>query len=336
MVFKRLYRSPRVGGALRVGAFLAVANFALTAISLPRARAAAEEALKQGGLSLLQQLGPQLVGEPQVATINGQRMSLASKVTTLGVDQVLGRVEQYCHDNSGGLAQELTAMPSSAAALQTLPNGLRDPAAWLTARQTATDGSAGQVACVARKDSGGGLKGLTDRLLAFTDTGDLAELGDARYVVARRDQKAGNTLILAMWTDGSFNVPAMFPETGDAPGSDSLHVPRPPASRRVLTAEIAERPYALRMYDTKQTHAEVLSYYEQQMGQRGFRRHELPPTDASGELDLNQHVRAFSKGGAAVIVVTNDTPGDETGVSLIEMGSLGFAQATARIEGPLE
>lgn len=336
MALKRLFRSPRVRGVLRVAAFLAVANLTFTAIALPQARANAEEAVKRSGLSLLQQLGPQLVGEPQVATINGQRMSLASKVTPLGVDQVLGRVEQYCHDNSGGLAQELLAMPTSAAALKKLPNGLQDPSAWLTARQTGKDGSAGQVACVARKDSGGGLKGLTDRILAFTDSGDLAEIGDARYVVARRDEKAGNTLVLAMWTEGSFNIPAMFPDAGDTPGSDSPHVPRPPEARRVLTAEISDHPYSLRMYDTNKSHAEVLEFYEKQMQPRGFHLIELPPTEATSELDLNEHVRTFNKGGVAVIVVTNDTPQDQTGVTLIEMGSMGFAQATARTEGILE
>jgi hypothetical protein len=332
MVIKRLYRSPRVRGALRVAAFLTVANLTVTALSLPQARANAEEAVKRSGLALLQQLGPALVGEPEVAVINGQRMSLASKSTPLGVDQVLGRVEQYCHDNSGGLAQELQALPGTAAGLAKLPSGLRDPSAWLTSRQTAGDGKAGQVACVARKDSGGGLSGLMDRILAFTDTGDLSKLGDARYVVARRDEKAGNTLVLAMWTEGSFNIPAMFPETGDTPGSDSRYVPRPPASRRVLTAEISDHPYALRMYDSDQTHADVLKFYEQQMLPRGYQKHELPETDASGELDLNDHVRAFSLNGVAVIVVTSQTPQDKTGVSLIEMGSLGFAQARARVE----
>jgi hypothetical protein len=330
MVLKRLYRSPRVRGALRVGAFLAVANLTLTAFSLPQARASAEEAVKRGGLALLQQLGPELVGEPEIATINGQRMSLGAKVTPLGVEPVLATFEKYCHDNSGGLAEELSSMPATAGALEKLPSGLRDPSAWLTARQTATDGKAGQVACVARKSTGGGLQGLMTRILAFTDSGDLGELGDARYVVARRDEKAGNTLVLAMWTEGSFNIPAMFPETGDAPGSDSRHLPRPPASRRVLTAEISDHPYALRMYDTKKTHAEVLKFYEQQMRPRGFRQHELPATDASGELSLNDHVRAFSKDGVALIVVTSDTPEGQTGVSLVEMGSLGFANATAR------
>ena len=87
------------------------------------------------------------------------------------------------------------------------------------------------------------------------------------------------------------------------------------------------------MYDTRKAHAEVLKFYEQQMLPKGFRQHELPVTEASGELDLNEHVRAFSKDGVAVIVVTTQTPDEQTGVSLIEMGSLGFAKATARAEG---
>jgi hypothetical protein len=333
MVLKRLYRSPRVRGALRVAAFLTVANLTVTAIYLPQARANAEEAVKRGGLSLLQQLGPALIGEPEVALINGQRMSLGSKTTSLPVDQVLGRIEQHCRERSGGLSEELRAMPGGAAALEKLPSGLRDPSAWLTARQTAADGKVGQVACVARKDSGGGLRGLVDRIGAFMDSGDLGDIGDARYVVARRDEKSDSTLVLAMWTEGSFNIPAMFPEHGDAPGSDSRYAPRPPASVRVLSAEITDHPYALRMYDTPQTHAQVLAFYDEQMAPRGFTRHELPPTEASEVLDLNENVHAYSKGGVAVIVVTNVTPEGQTGVSMIEMGSLGFAKATARATG---
>lgn len=335
MIFKRLYRSARLRGSVRALGFLALVNLTFTAFALPQARANAEDAVKRSGLALLEQLGPSLVGLPTVATINGQRMSLASKMTPLGVQEALGRFEQHCRDNSAGLGDELKALPAAAAALDKLPEELRDPSRWLSSRQLSTDGKAGQLACVSRKTSGGGLQGLLQRITAFTETGDLAELGDARYVVARRDEKSGQTHLLAMWTEGSFNIPAMFPDSGDAPGSDSRNVPRPPGSRRVLTAEISDHPYALRMYDTDKSHAEVLGYYEQQLAPRGFRRSALP-TATDSELDLNDHVRAFSKDGVAVIVVTNQTPAEQTGVTLIEMGSLGFAKATARVQGPFE
>jgi len=327
MTWKNLYQSPRLRGCLRVLAFLASANLIATAFMLPQARANAEDAAKRSGLALLQQLGPALVGPPQVASINGQRMSLASKLTPLGVGDVLERFEQNCREHSADLARELAAMPEANRALGTLPADLRDPSRWLSSRQLAKDGKAGQVACIARRDSGGGIKGLVDRVARFATTGDLAEIGDARYVVARRDEPSGQTHVLAMWTEGSFNIPAMFPDQGDAPGSDSRYAPRPPDARRVLSAELDAQPYALRMYDTTRSHAEVLSYYEKQLDARGFRISPLP--DGSPELDLNDYVRAFSKDGVAIIVVTHQTPAEQTGVSLIELGSLGFVKATA-------
>jgi hypothetical protein len=97
---------------------------------------------------------------------------------------------------------------------------------------------------------------------------------------------------------------------------------------------MAHRSYAIRMYDTTRTHAEVLSYYERELDSRSFLSHALP--HASAELDLNDHVRAFSKDGAAVIVVTTQTPAGQTGVSLIELGSMGFSKASATPEGIFE
>ena len=334
MIFRRLSQSRRVRGTLRVLAFFGSMNLALSALTLPQARAAAEEAAKRSGLELLEQIGPALVGPPEVALINGQRMSLASKSTPLSVEQVLERFGQHCREHSAGLAGEIAALPNGAAALAKLPEELRDPARWLTSETIAQDGHAGQIACLARRGSGSGLKGLVERVLSFTESGDLAEIGDARYVVARRDPASGQTHVLAMWTEGKFNIPQMFASSGDAPGTDSEHVPRPPDARRVLSAAMARRSYALRMYDTQRTGEEVLSFYERELAPRGFRLHLLPRQSA--ELDLNDHVRTFSKDGVAVIVVTTRTPADQTGVSIIEMGSFGFSKASATPEGIFE
>jgi len=334
MDWNKLYRSRRIRGTLRVAAFLGSANLAFSALSLPQARAAAEAALEQNGLELLQRIGPALVGPPEVALINGQRMSLASKLTPLSVDQVVERFGEHCREHSAGLAAEIAALPKGMAALEKLPAELRDPSRWLSSETIASDHKAGQIACIARKDSGGGLGGLVKRVLAFTESGDLAEIGDARYVVARRDDASGQTHVLAMWTEGKFNIPEMFTNSGDAPGSDSRDVPRPPEARRVLSAELAHRAYSIRMYDTQRSNEEVLSYYERELTPRGFLGHPLPY--GSAELDLNDHVRAFSKGGAAVIIVTTQTPAELTGVSVIEMGSLGFAKASATPEGIFE
>lgn len=324
-----LLKHPKLRGSLRVVTFLAALNLAFTASQLPSATASAEEHVKQGGLRLLEQLGPSLVGAPAVASINGQRMSLGSKLTPLGVEEVLERFEQHCQQQSGGLREELGRLPAALAGAA-LPESLRDPSRWLSSRQMAADGKAGQLACIARPNDAGGLRGLYQSALAFAETGDVGKVGEARYIVARRDEASGQTHVLAMWTEGSFDIPSMFPEQGDVPGSDPTGVPRPPAAKRVLSAEIAEHPYALRMYDSERSHAEVLDHYARGMRARGWRQHHLPPNDAG--FDLNEHVSAYSRDGSALIVVVQQTPREKTGVTLIEMGSAGFVHTAVKEE----
>src|SRR3954469_8443859 len=115
MNWKRWHENRKVRGTLRVAAFLGCANLAFSALMLPQARAAAEEAVKRSGLELLEQIGPALVGAPEVALINGQRMSLASKMTPLSVEQVIERFGEHCREHSAGLANEIAALPKGAA-----------------------------------------------------------------------------------------------------------------------------------------------------------------------------------------------------------------------------
>ena len=319
----RLPLGKKLKGVLRVALFLACVNVLATALYLPRARAAAEKFAVSRGLAVLRQLGPQVEGSEQAMSINGQRMYLASRVTPLPLDQVLGLFEHSCQVNSGGLSQELGQLPTAIQGVA-IPAQWRDPSRWFTLREE--DGDAGQVTCFVRQNSPGGLRGLIARLATFARSGDLAELGDARYVVAQRDRGSNLTHVLALWTEGHFNVLSMFPASGDAPGADSTEVPRPPSSVRVLSAEAPDRPYALRMYDSSLGASEILSSYSQQMQSRGWARLDLPRT---GEIDLGQSTRTFTKAGRAVIVVVNTTPEEKSGVNLIELGNAGFAVVEA-------
>lgn len=313
----------RLKGALRVALFLSCVNLLGTALYLPRARAAAEKFAVTRGLQVLTQLGP-LAGESEQAmSINGQRMFLASRVTTLPLDEVLELFEQDCRANSGGLAEALGKLPAQLHGAD-IPEQLRDPSRWLTLRQQ--DGPAGQVTCFVRSDSPGKMKGFLARLAAFAKSGDLSELGDARYVVAERDEAAKLTHVLATWTQGQFNPLQMFPPSGDAPGADSSVVPRPENSVRVLSAETPDRPYALRIYDSPRPPAEILSYYTREMRVRGWSLLEV--SGATG-VELARAARTFTKDGRAVIVVVNTTPEERSGVNLIELGSQGFAAARA-------
>jgi hypothetical protein len=324
MQFPRL-TSKKLRGVFRVALFLACVNVLVTALYLPRARAAAEKFAVSRGLAVLKQLGPLVEGSEQAMSINGQRMFLASRVTPLPLDQVLGLFERDCQANSGGLSQELGQLPVAAQGVA-IPAQMRDPARWFTLREE--DGRAGQVTCFVRTRSPGGLRGLVARLATFAKSGDLAELGDAHYVVAQRVEGSNLTHVLALWTEGHFNVLQMFPASGDAPGADSTAVPRPPNSVRVLSAEAPDRPYALRMYDSSLSASEILSSYSQQMQSRGWARLALPK---AGEIDLDQSSRTFTKAGRAVILVVNSTPEEKSGVNLIELGSAGFATVQAEL-----
>jgi hypothetical protein len=206
-----------------------------------------------------------------------------------------------------------------------LPERLRDPANWLSHRRDATPKEAGQIACFAPRNKLGGLQGLLERMAETLDTGDLQHIGDMRYVIARPAEN-GRTLVLVMWSEGSFNIPAMFPESGDSPGSDPAHAPRPPAAVRVLSAEIKDHPMAYRMYDSDKSYGEVLKSYADEMAARGWVRQGLPA--APEDFDINDRVSVFAKDNAAFIVVTNDTPQDKTGVTLIDIGTRGFAETT--------
>jgi hypothetical protein len=161
------------------------------------------------------------------------------------------------------------------------------------------------------------------------DSGDVGQLGDMRYVIARRDEKSGRTHVLAMWTEGAFNVLKMFPQRGDAPGTDPVRFPRPPQSRRVFSARIEGHDHSIRMYDSGATPQAVREHYARFMRESGWNRNELAMPQGD-ELDLNEHVQAFSKDGAAFLVVVHETLEEKTGVTLIEMSGSGFATTALR------
>jgi hypothetical protein len=301
----------RLRGAVRVAAYAACLGLLGVALSASLGRAEARERLGRAGLELLEALGPRFVGEPQAVLINGQPMFLASKLVADDVAGVLDGFEQYCTRDA----------PKSAGPLGA------DPYTWLRSRLENTDGSEGHIACLVPREPVHGLPRLLERASAFAHSGDLAELGEVRYAVARRNSESNSTHVLTMWTEGAFNVRAMFTEEGDAPGDDPADLPRPRAARRVLSARLANHPYSLRFYDSEASHASVLDGYAEDMAARDWSALTLP---ARGHgHDMNQNVHVFVRDGRAVIVTVSDTPAGKTGVSLLEMESTGFVRGSS-------
>jgi hypothetical protein len=319
-----------LAGGLRMLVFFSVATAVCLFFALRTARAEGEKRTRELGHKLLTQLGPLVLEKPATVRINGQRMFISSSLTSLEADAVLARFETYCAENSGGLGEAFRSLPKHVKGAQ-VPKELGDPAKWLTLRQGTDQRDLGELACFARSDSTT-LAGFAARLTRVLETGDLSELGDMRYVVARR-ATANTTHVLAIWTEGNFKILDMFPEHGDASGSDSPNVSRPPASRRLLSAEATGQPYAARIYETQKAPGEILSFYDTDMAKRGYVAEPVWKEHVSDArlTATPSYARAFSKNGAIIVVSAMPEPVHEeaTQVAIAEVGSQGSIQAVA-------
>jgi hypothetical protein len=261
-------------------------------------------------------------------TVNGQKMFFASSFTEKSPREVLDVVEEHCRERSGRALRELGILPEKVKG-QAVPPALRDPTRWATSRADADDGAAGQIACLAQPDDPNGFAGLLDRMAEFAASGDVSKLGDMRYFVVREHAPAGETQVLAMWTEGPFNIPAMFPESGDAPGDDSPDVPRPSGATRAFSASTPDRPYSLRIYQSKQSPSEVLSKYDSELPARGWARRPVNLDAGGAPIETEGRARAFTKDGRLLLVAVDDWDNGVAGAVFVEMGTLGAAQAWA-------
>jgi hypothetical protein len=325
------FSGKRLVGGLRLLAFFSVVSAISLFFALRTARAEGEKRTRELGHKLLTQLGPLVLDEPSTVRINGQRVFISSSLTSLESDEVLNRFEKYCADNSGGLREAFRTLPKHLKGAQ-VPPELGDPAKWLTLRQGTEQRDLGEVACFARSDATTPA-GFADRLTRLLETGDLSELGDMRYVVARR-ATANTTHVLAIWTEGNFKLLDMFPEHGDARGSDSPNVPRPPASRRLLSAEATGQPYAARIYETQKEPGEILAFYDTDMSKRGYVAEPVWKEHGTDKrlTATPSYARAFSKNGAIIVVSAMPEPvhKEATQVAIAEVGSRGSIEGIAK------
>ncbi|HTV21986.1 MAG TPA: hypothetical protein VMG12_25025, partial [Polyangiaceae bacterium] len=160
-----------------------------------------------------------------------------------------------------------------------------------------------------------------ERALRFVETGDLSEVGDARYFLARKVNEQ-RTQVLSVWTEGHFDLLGMFPAEGDAPGSDSPVVPRPPTARRTFSAIVPERPYTVRTYESRESREAVLQHYDNLMPAAGWVEQ---PTSEGDELRVL--TRAFSRGDTVALVILDAVEDGELPVTLVEVGGEGFVHA---------
>lgn len=315
----------QLAGLIRVSAYLTLIGGACTFFVARAASARLDEAVKQLGQGLLEKLGPEIIGQTQPIVVNGQRLFFSSQVSERPLASTLDELQRHCDGVASPALAALSTLPDSPQRRDLLA-GLADPRRLTTDRYDTLDHAMGQIACIAHPQDGADLEETLGRALRFLDTGDLSEVGDARYFLARRVTEQ-RTQVLSIWTEGHFDLLGMFPAEGDAPGSDSPVVPRPPEARRTFSAVVPARPYTLRAYESRETRQAILAHYDERMPAAGWVEQ---PTSEGDEL--RALVRAFSRGDTVAFVVLDAARDGVTPVTLLELGGAGFVHAAVTEE----
>lgn len=124
-----------------------------------------------------------------------------------------------------------------------------------------------------------------------------------RYVYAQPGEDG--TLVVSLATDGSVKLEELFPPEGDAPGLDAPGLPRPPESRRVLSAREPDAPQQMTLYMAPESDpAELVSWYQARLPELGWR-----PLHAAAEPERPRALVVERGGELAVLVVDEDQAG---------------------------
>lgn len=299
----------RLFGSLRLFAFVSCVAIVLTALSVRRARAA----FREQAWSLGDELKPvaDLVEGTTRLRLNGQSVFVSmTTVHDSSVSQVLDRFEAVCQKNPGPFARKMLAV--SRIVPERLPGAalLREALSELALSRDQTS-ERGAILCLTQN----GVPRDDDALEQFMATSDLGALGDLKYVTVTRGsakKERNSARVVTLWTEGHFVLDALAPpEHGDAPGSDSKLAPRPPGSVRTFSAEAVDAPYGVRLYETAESPAAVLAFYEHTL--HDFEVVPLPKAQA-------QAGRAFLKQGIPLLVMV--AAGESrTTVTLSEVGA---------------
>jgi hypothetical protein len=259
-----------------LAACAALALSVASAYCVQRARAELGERAFGLGLTLQPWL-PAADGETQLE-LNGQRLTLATLSSLSHARSLLDRFEASCSESTPPSAAELESRGARA-----------NPQAFLNALRQDFGDEGGVAVCLAGAHPQAGLAELLQKFAAYASSGELSQF-ELRYLFVRRTAHGSHGLMV--WNAGPLAVRAMFPEHGDAAGSDLPGLPRPAGARRVLSARVPSRGYALAAYEVGEAPASALAQYTRQLARLGFR---------SSPLAADQNVTALVRGADRVV-----------------------------------
>ena len=286
---RRRFRWAGVAPFLRLAVFAAVLCVPAAGFVLRSARADVAEALWAVGPAIMAFPGAPRE-EVRQLQLNGARLSFRTQAVEGSLADVLDHYEAIC-----GSA---------------------------IATQSARSDVAGYVACLDMGDAPQDLGALVSRFVAFSETGNLRELGAPRYAFARRGTGGpdGKVFVLTMWVDSALNLYRMLPrESSDAAGGDLLEVPRPPGSRRILSAWEEGQPSGVLVYRVAAKSArELESFYRVELPRAGWRVIERHPGESVRVDDIR--LLTAAKGNRLVTVLCQPEGASQAVLTLLTSG----------------
>ena len=307
----RRRRSQARRGVLRVMGYMSALLFVVLACNVHTARAEMVDDTFAIGRDLLPLAD--VLTEPHRVNLNGEHAWIDVSATPLSVKEVLDRYETACH--AGGVKDwnESLGIEAGKLDLDKMDLGLV---------RNEKDGE-GVVLCFVKSP---GAAGLLQRVKAFVASGDLGELGKVRYAFARATPHGSS--VVTVWTDGRFDLNAVIGKRGGEPGSDDPDLPRPDASRRIVSAGIEGTEYWTRVYATHDAPLEATANYESAMLDRGWLRVNPQPQNPENTA------RGYLKEGHVVIVGaaerrSPDESGEVPKETLVSISELGGDSAAA-------
>ncbi len=302
--------SQKLKGAVRVLVYGTVVAAGLFAYSYRSAKADIGKSSIQVGRDLAQVAD--LLQETAQIRLNGQPVFVASAVTQEPVGRVLDRFDEHCAASPGALGDAWKSLSKAGKTLdpKTDPRASAFITAGIVRHETKREGV---VLCLVKGTET--RPTFTEAARAFTKTHDLGALGKLRYAYAQVTPQ-GNTLVLTVWTEDRFDLSAVFPAEGEAPGRDPEGIPRPPDSKRLMSIDVAGTPFGTFVYRSTEEPAKLVSFYDGELGKQGWTI--LDPDAATGAAQTGRG-HGYMKDGAQLMVAVGK---DDSGSTILSIGEL--------------
>jgi hypothetical protein len=313
-------REPLLFKVMRLGAFLTFVQLLVTGLLAHGVRAQLQDLVQSTGAQMMQLAGtPAENGVPRTLRLNGAQIRLrAQRLPGRTLEDVLDQFQARCRAHNGRFFEQLQQAPETSTWSEK-QIGLLDGVLRVDGPEE------GSIACMDVGDEKASPSSVLERAQKFVSTGDLASFGGLRML--RAEKRERGVFAVMMWTDGPLNIKQMFPTSGDAPGVDFPDLPRPPGSRRILSAWEEGQSPAINVYEHKTLKpAQLDRFYRAELPKRGWD----PLLQPSKGEDLLAHPLMVVRDGVTVALSQTDLHGEALATTTImPMDTAGAIEAAA-------